>query len=140
MTTRADDPKDDCAMNQGAGAGAEIRDGATELGPGWLSDFIPLTLTGEEPATNIQNEIGRGSKEARAGSHSRWIAARSGCSPPAITLYGMVGCTHPPLSRCFLGHLNRIRKDEGSWKDSSSFRPYFLALCGILGRRDCWNG
>ena len=36
---------------------AEIEDSAADFGEAGLSDFVPLTLTGEEPATNIQNEI-----------------------------------------------------------------------------------
>ena len=37
--------------------------------------------------------------DARVGAHSRRIAARRvGCNPPAIMLYGMVGCTHPTES------------------------------------------
>ncbi len=31
--------------------------GPTDLGLAGLSDCVPLTLTGQEPATNIQNEI-----------------------------------------------------------------------------------
>ena len=55
-TCRADAVTDDGAVNQGAVAEAGMRDGATDLGQAGLSDFVPVTLTGQEPATNIQNE------------------------------------------------------------------------------------
>ncbi len=42
---------------EGVVAGAGIRDGAANLGQAGVSDFVPLTLTGQEPATNIQNGI-----------------------------------------------------------------------------------
>ena len=56
-TCRADAVADDCAVNQVAAAGAERRDEVADLGQGGLSDSVPLTLAGQEPATNIQNEI-----------------------------------------------------------------------------------
>ena len=34
-----------------------MRDGATDSGDAGLGGFVPLTVTGHEPATNIQNEI-----------------------------------------------------------------------------------
>ncbi len=55
--TQAVEATDDGALNQDAVAAAESRDGATDLGQAGLNDFVPLTLTGQEPATNIQNEI-----------------------------------------------------------------------------------
>ncbi len=55
---RAAEVAEDRATNPGAVGGAESRDGATDLGRGGISESVPLTLTGQEPATNIQNEIG----------------------------------------------------------------------------------
>ena len=56
-TCRADSVTDDRAVNQVAVAGVEVRDGATDLGQVGLSGFVPLTLAGQGPATNVQNEI-----------------------------------------------------------------------------------
>ncbi len=56
-TNRADGVSADGAVNQDAVDGAENGDGATNFGQARPSDFVPLTLTGQEPATNIQNEI-----------------------------------------------------------------------------------
>ena len=56
-TSRADSVTDDRAVNQVAVAGVEVRDGATDLGQVGLSGFVPLTLAGQGPATNVQNEI-----------------------------------------------------------------------------------
>ncbi len=63
VAMRADGVTDDRAMDQGAAAGAEMRDGAADLGQAGLSDFVSVTLTGQGPATNIQNEIDGGSSE-----------------------------------------------------------------------------
>ena len=48
---------------------------ATDLGQAGLMDFVPLTLTGQEPATNIQNEIdGSGSGEPSGARDPRRTA------------------------------------------------------------------
>ncbi len=56
-TNRVDEVADDSAMKQDALTRAESQDGATDFGQAGLSDFVPLTLTGQELETNIQNEI-----------------------------------------------------------------------------------
>ena len=44
-------------MNQGVVSEAEIEDRGLDFGRNASGDFASLTLTGQEPATNIQNEI-----------------------------------------------------------------------------------
>ena len=56
---RADVVAADGAVHQDAVDGAEMRDGAADLGQAGIGESVPLTLTGQEPATNIQNEIDR---------------------------------------------------------------------------------
>ena len=54
---RADAVADDGAVNQDAVAGADMRDGAADFGQVGVSESVSLTLTVQQPATNIQNEI-----------------------------------------------------------------------------------
>ena len=56
-TLGANGVADDGAVNPEAVTGAEIRDGAADLGQVGIDGFVPLTLVGQGPATNIQNEI-----------------------------------------------------------------------------------
>ena len=56
-TLRADGVVDDGAVHQEAVAEAEMRDGVADSGQVGIGDFVPLSLTGQEPATKIQNEI-----------------------------------------------------------------------------------
>ena len=79
---RADGVSADGAANQDAVDGAENRDGATDLGQAVISDSVPLTLTGQEPATNIQNEIdGSGSGEPSGAGDPRQTAEHESGEP-----------------------------------------------------------
>ena len=48
---------DDGAVNRNAEGAAQMRDGATNLGQAGLSVPVPVILTGQGPAANIQNEL-----------------------------------------------------------------------------------
>ena len=89
-------------------------------------------LTGKGASSNLQNELGPGSKEAKAGSYPRRIVARGGCSPPAITLYGMVGCTHP-TEGCRRAGLHPDAEDRRETRRLNQAR--FLASFGIISRQ-----
>jgi hypothetical protein len=66
-------------MNEDAVAEAEIQEGATDFRQVGPSDSVPLTLTGQEPATNIQNGI-RSDEAGEAVGDGR----RTGPAPTGI--------------------------------------------------------